>query len=159
MPLRVQELIHKFEEGAGYRYLKFLLGCCLMFGAAVAYDLAAFRNISTPEGMVTFGSDSPGASFGPSKTCALSPLDSAKSGCSLEYTPSQVGSGNHTITADYSGDAVDIAFNAQYLLDFLGAAGTETVALTLKNAESQGLLRPSADTETDYRYIVMPMRL
>ena len=51
MAMRVQELIHKFEEGAGYRYLKFLLAICLMLGAAVAYDLAAFRNLPTPEGM------------------------------------------------------------------------------------------------------------
>jgi|SRR5947209_6921978 len=51
MAMRMQELIHKLEEGAGYRYLKFLLALCLMVGAAVAYDLAAFRNLSTPEGM------------------------------------------------------------------------------------------------------------
>src|SRR5213592_6960 len=51
MAMRVQELIHKFEEGAGYRYLKFLLGFCLMVAAGVAYDMAAFRNLSTPEGM------------------------------------------------------------------------------------------------------------
>lgn len=51
MPIRIQELIHKFEEGSGYRYLKFLLGICIMVAAAVAYDLAAFRNLPTAEGM------------------------------------------------------------------------------------------------------------
>src|SRR5947199_1459780 len=53
MPMRLQELIHKFEEGAGFRYLKFLLAICVMIAAAVAYDLAALRNLSTPEGMET----------------------------------------------------------------------------------------------------------
>jgi len=47
MPLRVQELIHKFEEGAGYRYLKFVLGFFVMLAVALSYDLAAFRNLST----------------------------------------------------------------------------------------------------------------
>src|SRR5713101_7584817 len=51
MPIRLQEFIHKFEEGAGSRSLKFLLGVFLMVAAAVAYDLAAFRNITTREGM------------------------------------------------------------------------------------------------------------
>ena len=51
MPLRVQELIHTFEEGTGSRFLKLLLASFVMIAAAVAYDLAAFRNLSTREGM------------------------------------------------------------------------------------------------------------
>src|SRR2546423_5501133 len=51
MAVRVQELIHKLEEGTGYRYLKFLLAIFGMVAAAVAYDLAAFRNLSTRQGM------------------------------------------------------------------------------------------------------------
>src|SRR5438270_4137609 len=53
MPLRVQELIHKFEEGTGSRFLKLVLACFAMIAAAVAYDLAAFRNLTTREGMDT----------------------------------------------------------------------------------------------------------
>ena len=59
---------------------------------------------------------------------------------------------------DYKGAGVDIGFNAQYVLDFLGVAGGESVSLELKDAESQGIFRPVADAETDYRYVVMPMR-
>jgi DNA polymerase-3 subunit beta len=59
---------------------------------------------------------------------------------------------------DYDGETVDIGFNAQYLLDFLSAVGTEEVVLELRDAESQGLLRPAGDGEGDYRYVVMPMR-
>jgi DNA polymerase III subunit beta len=70
-----------------------------------------------------------------------------------------IGEAKESLGTDYSGDNVEIAFNAQYLLDFLTAAGTESVTLQLKNAESQGLLRPATEGETDYRYIVMPMRL
>ena len=53
---------------------------------------------------------------------------------------------------------VEIGFNAQYLLDFLGVVGTDEVALEVKDAESQGLLRPVGEDGGDYRYVVMPMR-
>jgi DNA polymerase III sliding clamp (beta) subunit (PCNA family) len=59
---------------------------------------------------------------------------------------------------DYGGEAVEIGFTAQYLVEFLGVAGGDQVALSLKDAETQGLLRPIGQDETDYRYIVMPMR-
>src|SRR5437773_12008206 len=51
MPVRLQELIHSFEEGAGSRWLKFVLAIFVVIAAAVAYDLAALRNLSTREGM------------------------------------------------------------------------------------------------------------
>jgi DNA polymerase III sliding clamp (beta) subunit (PCNA family) len=54
---------------------------------------------------------------------------------------------------------VEIGFNAQYLVDFLGTAGAELVSIELKDPESQGVLRPQGTDETDHRYVVMPMRL
>ena len=36
--------------------------------------------------------------------------------------------------------------------------GTDEVALEVKDAESQGLLRPVGEDGDDYRYVVMPMR-
>jgi DNA polymerase-3 subunit beta len=53
---------------------------------------------------------------------------------------------------------VEIGFNAQYILDFLGVAGTEHIELQLKDAESQGLLRPADGGDLEHRYVVMPMR-
>ncbi len=52
-----------------------------------------------------------------------------------------------------------IGFNAQYLLDFLKAAGTGDVKLELKDAQSAGQLRPAESDDYKYRYIVMPMRI
>ena len=69
------------------------------------------------------------------------------------------GEAVETFAAEYSGEQVDIGFNAQYLLDFLAAAGTDAISLELKDHESQGLFRPHGESATDYRYIVMPMRL
>ena len=69
-----------------------------------------------------------------------------------------LGEAKESLSVEYAGAEVEIGFNAQYILDFLGVAGSDTVALELKDAESQGLLRPGADGDVDYRYVVMPMR-
>jgi DNA polymerase-3 subunit beta len=71
----------------------------------------------------------------------------------------ELGEARESLAADYEGGAIEIGFNAQYLLDFLGAAGTDTVSLEVKDADSQGVLQPRGDTPTEYRYVVMPMRL
>lgn len=70
-----------------------------------------------------------------------------------------LGEARESLPAEYSGEQVEIGFNAQYLLDFLLVAGTEKVSLELKDGESQGVLKPEGESETDNRYIVMPMRL
>ena len=51
MPIHIQELIHKFEEGTGHRALKLVLAFLVLVAAGVTYDSVAFRNLATPEGM------------------------------------------------------------------------------------------------------------
>ena len=70
-----------------------------------------------------------------------------------------VGEARETIPVDYNGDSMNIGFNAQYLLEFLGVAGTEEIILEFKDEQSPALMRPSGDGQYDYRYVVMPMRL
>jgi DNA polymerase-3 subunit beta len=77
----------------------------------------------------------------------------------LAASSPDLGEARESLPADYKGDAVEIGFNAQYLLDFLGAAGTEAISLEVKDHESQGVFRPKGEDATDYRYVVMPMRL
>ena len=57
--------------------------------------------------------------------------------------------------------AVEIGFNASYLLDFLRATTEPQVALHFKDAHSAGELRPAGDGAANYkyRYVVMPMRI
>jgi DNA polymerase-3 subunit beta len=71
----------------------------------------------------------------------------------------ELGEAREALSVDYAGESLEIGFNAQYILDFLGAAGSEEVNLELRDSESQGVLRPAGEQETDYRYVVMPMRL
>ena len=77
----------------------------------------------------------------------------------LSASSPDLGEARESLSAAYDGPAVEIGFNAQYLLDFLGQAGSEAVQLELKDQESQGMFRPSGEGATDYRYVVMPMRL
>jgi DNA polymerase III subunit beta len=77
----------------------------------------------------------------------------------LQASSPDLGEARESLGVAYKGGALEIAFNAQYLLEFLAAAGTEEVTLELKDAESQGLLKPVGGGDTDYRYVVMPMRL
>jgi DNA polymerase-3 subunit beta len=77
----------------------------------------------------------------------------------LAASSPDLGEAKESLAVDYSGDGVEIGFNAQYLLDFLGVAGSDAVGVELKDQESQGVLRPRGDGDVDYRYVVMPMRL
>lgn len=61
------------------------------------------------------------------------------------------------IEVSYSGAAMEIGFNVNYLLDALGVMGAQEVALELKNAESSGLLHEAGDASS--KYVIMPMRL
>jgi DNA polymerase-3 subunit beta len=80
----------------------------------------------------------------------------------LSASSPEMGEARESLPTEYHGAAVEIGFNAQYLLDFLSSAGTSQVSLELRDQESQGMLRPVAEGEgesTDHRYVVMPMRL
>jgi DNA polymerase III subunit beta len=70
----------------------------------------------------------------------------------------EFGEARESIEVDFAGESAEIGFNAQYLVEFLSVVGTVEVALEIKDAESQGLLRPVGEDGGDYRYVVMPMR-
>src|SRR5213078_94386 len=69
------------------------------------------------------------------------------------------GEARETVETTFTGDDTDIGFNAQYLQDFLNVVGAEKVAFEFKDGNSQAQLKPVSEDKTDYKYIVMPMRL
>jgi len=79
----------------------------------------------------------------------------------VEITASsaEAGEAREVVPIEYSATAIDIGFNPQYLLDFLGVCGSESVNLSLRDSETQGMFRPAGDsTDLQYTYVVMPMK-
>lgn len=77
----------------------------------------------------------------------------------LSASSTETGESEDSIETNYNGDSITIGFNAQYLLDFLKAAGSSEVRMEFKDAQSAGQLRPAEGDDYKYRYIVMPMRI
>ena len=71
----------------------------------------------------------------------------------------EIGEAHETLPVDYSGDAMQICFNAQYVLDFLAAVTTDVVALELKDEVSQAVMMPIGAEGYEYTYVIMPMRV
>jgi len=98
---------------------------------------------------------------------------------------SEEGEASEKVVADYSGDEVEVGFNSQYLQEFLNVVGSgeaeasditeketdgETVrvketgnrlriAFEFKDGNAQTQLNIAGDTNYDYKYIVMPLRI
>jgi DNA polymerase III subunit beta len=61
------------------------------------------------------------------------------------------------VEIDYGGDAVDIGFNVTYLLDVLNNLKGDQVNIALGDANSSALI--TVPDNTDFKYVVMPMRI
>ena len=70
----------------------------------------------------------------------------------------ELGKATEVIPVDYGGPDLEICFNAQYVLDFLGAIEADGVTLELKDETSQAVMHPSGG-KSGYTYVIMPMRV
>jgi DNA polymerase III subunit beta len=71
----------------------------------------------------------------------------------------ELGEAKETLSVEYPGAAMQICFNAQYVLDFLAAVSTDVVALDLKDEVSQAVMGPVGAEGYEYTYVIMPMRV
>ncbi len=74
----------------------------------------------------------------------------------LAHNPEQEEA-EEEIEVDYTGDPLEIGFNANYIIDALSAIRTERVVLNITDSSSSCLMTP--DGSEACRYVVMPMRL
>ena len=72
---------------------------------------------------------------------------------------SEFGEAREQLPVDYTGTAMSISFNAQYVLDFLSVVETDIVSLSLKDEVSQAVMKPVGAQGYDYTYVIMPMRI
>src|SRR5207247_10781156 len=70
-----------------------------------------------------------------------------------------LGEARETLPVEYSGAAMQICFNAQYVLDFLSAVTTDVVSLELKDEVSQAVMKPVGAEGYDYTYVLMTLRV
>lgn len=84
-------------------------------------------------------------------------VDSGK----VEITSSspEFGEAHELILVEYGGPAMQICFNAQYVLDFLNVVETDVVSLEFKDEMSQAVMKPVGAEGYDYTYVIMPMRI
>jgi DNA polymerase-3 subunit beta len=74
----------------------------------------------------------------------------------------ELGAGNHEIAADYRGDAMEIGYNAAYLLDLLRSMESERVLMRLGTALGAGVVEPVGGLpheDEDLLCLIMPLRL
>jgi DNA polymerase-3 subunit beta len=72
----------------------------------------------------------------------------------------EYGEAKEPIEVQCDQEAVQIGFNAQYLLDFLRAStGATSIRMQVKDGESAVEFRPCGEEGEHYRYVLMPLRL
>lgn len=69
----------------------------------------------------------------------------------------QIGDNVSDLEGNFTGEDLEIAFNAKFILDCLTVIGTEKIDLELAGLLSPGVIRPSKDK--NYLYIIMPLRM
>ena len=71
----------------------------------------------------------------------------------------EFGEAKEMLPVEYKGPALQICFNAQYVLDFLAAVETDNVSLEFKDEMSQAVMKPVGANGYEYTYVIMPMRI
>jgi DNA polymerase-3 subunit beta len=75
----------------------------------------------------------------------------------LRSNSPELGEAVESLEMDYTGESMQISFNARYLIDVLTVLEEETVVLELGDNFGPAILRPQEDK--GYLCVIMPMRL
>ena len=76
---------------------------------------------------------------------------------SLSSNSVETGSGAEDIEVNYSGEKIEIGYNAKYLLEILNQIQGDNVNFRLFDSSSPSIIEDPKDTST--LYILMPMRV
>lgn len=79
------------------------------------------------------------------------------SGMKISTEETQIGSGTTNISGKVEGESVEVALNAQYLLDVLAHLKGENVHFGLNDPLSPVMVKP--EKESGYLYIIMPLKV
>jgi DNA polymerase-3 subunit beta len=84
-------------------------------------------------------------------------IDSINQRLSISVEAQDVGSGRESMSADVSGDSLDIAFNVKYLIDGLKALSTSNIQMQMNTANSPVILTPVGGLKMTY--LIMPVQI
>lgn len=84
-------------------------------------------------------------------------LMAASDGCRVVTHNTEREEAEESFPAQYQGEPVEIGFNLTYLVDVLGAIGSDQVRIELRDGNSSALVLSEPPDRA--RYVVMPMRL
>ncbi len=84
-------------------------------------------------------------------------LSMRQGGVDLTVVSQEVGDASETVDADFDGTELTIAFNPTYLIDGVEAVTGDEVLLETVDATKPATVR--AAEETDFRYLLMPVRV
>lgn len=69
------------------------------------------------------------------------------------------GDAREVLPADYSADPIEVAYNAQYMMEILRKIGSEEVIIDLRDSVTAAIVRPAEQLQgEDSYYLLMPMR-
>lgn len=71
----------------------------------------------------------------------------------------EIGEARDKVDVDYDGEAIEIGFNSQYILDFLTTVKADRVRCEMKDENSAVLFKPDEDGPIQYLYVLMPMKI
>jgi DNA polymerase III subunit beta len=80
-----------------------------------------------------------------------------QNGMTLVSVSPEVGEAKEVVFIEYSGDEIELGFNAKYLMDVLEVISEEKVEFGLSDGLSPAVIRPLGDEH--YLSVVMPMRV
>ncbi|HBE21120.1 MAG TPA: DNA polymerase III subunit beta [Cyanobacteria bacterium UBA11149] len=84
-------------------------------------------------------------------------IDSLNQTIDLSVEAQDVGSGTESMSAEISGESLDIAFNVKYLIDGLKALSTSHISLEMNSANSPVIITPIGGTKMTY--LIMPVQI
>ena len=78
----------------------------------------------------------------------------------LITTQTQRGSAQEELPCEYSGESMQIGYNARFLIEILNRIDTDDVMLYLKDPLSAAMIKPTEQKENrELLYLLMPIRL
>lgn len=84
-------------------------------------------------------------------------IDSAEQELALSVEAIDVGSGREVLSAQISGDSIEVAFNVKYLMEGIKALSTSEIQMQLNTATSPVILTPLGSLKMTY--LIMPVQI